>query len=158
MIHKEVEVQSKLKVVIALRSRKFADSSAIQSAIEAMDYEGKRHLRLRGNITGTGVILGNVMILDVNIPLNTTNSSDVTKHYDEFNMAVVKGLTYGTLHKTSGITLGKFGSLTVGYVSPTATRRKRVSVTVDTDLEVSEVVELLNSKTNVLATSFSYRD
>lgn len=152
MIHREIGVKSKIKVVISLLRSQFSSTSQIQSAIEAIDYAGKEHLRLRGTITGKGTILGNVMILDLNIPLGTTNSHDVEARFGEFNRAVVRYLTSGKVHVTSGRTLGGFGALNVGYVNPTASRPRTVKVTVETDLTNTEVlrnVEQVGRVTNI---------
>lgn len=132
-IHREVDVQENMKVVISLCRGQFDNINDVNSATAAMDYAGKQHLRLRGSITGTGVILGNVMILDVNIPLHTTNSHDVEARYNEFNMAVVNYLTNGKYHVTADKVLGGFGALNVGYVSKNPARPRVVDVRVETE-------------------------
>jgi len=156
-LHKEVDIKERLKVVISLIAKKFDGRAAIDSAIAAIDYAGKEHLRLRGSITGSGVILGNVMLLDLDIPLSTTNSRDVEARYDEFNRAVVQYLTRGKYHVTAGKTLGNFGSLNVGYVDVNPTSERIVNVKVGTDLsndELRGVVE--NAGGRVIETNEQY--
>lgn len=148
-IHREVDVQANMKIVVSLRGKQFNSLSQIESAIAAIDYAGKEHLRLRGSITGTGTILGNVMILDVNIPLHTTNSHDVQARYHDFNMAVVKYLTNGKYHVSADKTLGGFGTLNVGYVSQNPATPRKVTVRVETELndaEIRETVENLGGR------------
>lgn len=140
MIHKETNVTTKLKVIISLLYAQFSNTGVIESAIKAMDYAGKKHLRLRGNITGTGVVMGNVLILDVNIPLNTSNSiRGVATHYDAFNAEVVNYLTNGIYHQADGKTYGGFGKLNVGYVSSQAVRETTYTVRVKTIESASTV-------------------
>jgi hypothetical protein len=145
MIHKEIDVQSKMKVIVSLVASQFAGISAIDSAIRAMDYAAKKHLRLRGSVIGTGVVLGNVLVLDVNIPLETSNSSDVTRHYNDFNREVVNYLTSGVYHKTDATTYGGFGRLSVGYVTPEAVKDTIFTVRVKTTKTANEVRQALAS-------------
>jgi hypothetical protein len=131
--HKEVEVQSTLKVVISLLTRKFSGVVDITSALAAIDYAGKETLRLAESITGIGTVLGNVMVLDLNIPLHSSYSGDVSRHYDEFNRKVADYLMNGKTHVTSGNRLGGFGRLNVGYVSPTPSNDRKVTVVLETE-------------------------
>lgn len=143
--HKEVDVQSRLKVVISLLSKKFSGvaDETVKSALGAIDYAAKEVLRLSDSVTGTGTILGNVMVLDLSIPLSTSYSSDVTKHYDEFNRKVTDYLMNGKTHVTSGSRLGGFGSLNVGYVGSDPSTDRIVNLVVETESNDSQLRQAL---------------
>lgn len=133
--HREVDVQENLKVVISKVNGKFDSIKDVDSAIEAIAMAGRTSLGLTRNITGMGTLLGNVMILNVYIPLSSSVYIDHYKKYDEFNRLVVDYLTRGVTNPTaySMGRVGGFGALNVGYVSPTPSRKVRASVVGDED-------------------------
>lgn len=136
-VHKEIELQSTLKVVVSKIYSKFNGQADIESAIAAIGYAGKQVLRLRDSVTGVGTILGSVMVLDLNIPLESTNSSDMKAREEEFNRKVVDYLMHGVTHLTSGKRFGGFGRLNVGYVSPNPTQV--LSLTIETEKDAATV-------------------
>lgn len=139
-VHKQIDLQENLKVVIT-RIRGFFSESDIASAIGAIGYAAKQHLRLRRDVevSGTGTVMANVMILDLKIPLNETYSSNVMAHENEFNQEVANYLTNGVYHRAANETLGNFGQVNVGYVSSEPVR----TVNIETSLTTEELEKLL---------------
>lgn len=115
-IHEVVDLQAHLKVVITRINGLFKDSADIDRTLTMLNNAGKTLLGLTRKIRGNGQILGNVMILDVKIPLDSaTNAQNETA----FNNAVKDNL------------IAKFGAINVGYVTPKAVRT--VTVTIQTE-------------------------
>lgn len=141
-IHKETEVSERMKVVITNVDRKFR-ANEIASAMGALNYAGREHLRLSEDITGEGTLLGNVMVLDVNVPLRTSNSHDWTLRQNDFNMAVVRYLQSGKYAVTKDTTYGGFGNVTVGYVQSEPVTPQTLSIQLNTIEDVEAVRQAL---------------
>jgi hypothetical protein len=138
--HKEVGLQSSLKVVISRIRSQFNSTADIIAAIAVMNAVAMEVLQLSQPITGTGTLLGNVMILDVNIPLDSSNWwQDISSLESTFNNTLASRL------------VGKFGQVNVGYVNPVSTRT--VTATVETDKADWQVRSALSSVGTVVAVS-----
>jgi len=123
--HKEVGLQSNVKLILSKVTGQLVGSAneivsralAVINTVAGADV----NIGFRDKVTGTGRLLGNVLELDLNIPLmnRTINSSDE----QAFNMNVSRAL------------VREFGSVNVGYLSQNPVTTKTVTVTVETDSE-----------------------
>lgn len=141
-IYKPSDIKQSTKLVITHFNRSFK-ADEIESAINAVDYAAKKCLRLDRavQVTGTGTILGKVMILDLDIPLSYSNSHDYTTHEHEFKKEVLEYLRYGVHHKTRGEWYGDFGTVNAEWFNESPVR----VVTVETSLSDSEIVARLGA-------------
>jgi hypothetical protein len=135
-VHREVELQSKLKVVISLVASLFGGEGDIQRALTVInDTAGaSSQLGFWRRITGTGTILGNVMILDLDVPL--MDSTTGRGYESKFNASLARALT------------SEFGRLNVGYVSPEPVTVRVVRV--ETDRTNAELTAILPKGSRIL--------
>lgn len=141
-VYKETGLKEDMKIVISSLERTF-NVEDIDSALGAIGYAAKECLRLTESVTGTGDIYGNVMILDVYIPLDSSNSHDVMSHADEFQAAIVQYLMNGVFHQRARKLLGDFGRLNVGFVESQPSRE--VTVTINTSVDAEAIRQALEN-------------
>jgi hypothetical protein len=143
-LHRETGLQNTLKVVISLLSATFTKKADISKVISIINRVAGADAKVgfRSPISGTGTILGNVMILDLNVPL-MAGYPRTKRDEAAFNNAVAKAL------------IAEFGRLNVGYVTPEPVVTRKVTVTVETEKTTQEIVDALNglSETQVSASS-----
>lgn len=135
-LHREVGLQSSLKMVISLISGLFTSKSDIDRAIRVINTVAGNdpNVGFLNRLSGTGTILGNVMIIDLNVPLMygyPKNKRDEAA----FNKAVAKAL------------IAEFGRLNVGYVTPEPVKAQTVTVRVETDLTTQDILNALSGVT-----------
>lgn len=124
--HKEVGLQSNLKLVVSKITGQFLGSASdiVNRTLSVINTVAGSDSRIgfRDEITGVGTLLGNVLVLDLDIPLmnSTINSSDE----DTFNRNVARAL------------VNEFGSVNVGYVSANPVTMRTVTVKVQTESEM----------------------
>lgn len=113
------------------------ETEDIDSALGAIGYAAKKDLRLSESVTGSGEIYGNVMILDVYIPLDSSRSSSPESHETEFFASVRDYLTNGVYHRGAGVTLGGFGvGTTIQYFAPSPVRKLTIVLETNEDEDV----------------------
>lgn len=131
-VHREVGLQANLKMVLSLIRTKFSGKEAVDQAIKVINRVAgeSQKIGFLSHITGTGTVLGNVMILDLNIPLMAgypRNESDETV----FNITLARAL------------VKEFGHLNVGYVSPEPSRTRTVTLRVETEQTTEQLLNAL---------------
>lgn len=83
--YKEVELQRELKLVAtSTRSLKNKD---IKTALNILNKNGRKYLKLRSNIRGTGLVSGNSLEINLTIPLDVRYESRNSQNADSFNNA-----------------------------------------------------------------------
>lgn len=144
--HKEVGLQSKLKLIVSKVSGLFTGSAdeVISKTLSVLNTVAGNdsNIGFYSRISGVGRVLGNVIELDLNIPL--MNRSIDSIHENIFNRKVANAL------------VDAFGAVNVGYLSPTPVRITSVVVTADveSDTPTLDVHKALNGvATNVVVTS-----
>jgi hypothetical protein len=146
-IHKSIALQEDIRLVISSHVYGQFSSDDIESAVGAVGYAAKQHLRLSESVSGEGTILGNVMILDLHIPLSSSNSRDYSAYVGDFYAAVEEYLEDGIVHKGSGTRLGDFGKVSISWVSKTPIRK--VTLEIYTDKTDEEILDLARAYGNV---------
>lgn len=129
-VFKESGLRENLKIVLTNNSDDFT-ADDVDSALGAIGYAAKVSLRLRDSVIGSGLVLGNVMILDVFIPLGTSRSSDVLANEYQFKGLLQEYFDEGVEHKGAGVTLGGFGDVDFKFMSVSPARL--VTVTFETE-------------------------
>ena len=123
----EINIAERQKVVVTRIDRKFTDANDAQKVLDVLN-ENRGLIGLTKKIAGRGAVLGNVIILDVKIPL--ASATNKANHY-AFNMAVSRKL------------VSLFGRVNVGVVADKPTRK--VTVTLETSATDKEVLEVLKN-------------
>jgi hypothetical protein len=113
--HSETNLSARIKVIVSRIRGKFSGSADAEKVLDIMNDAG-RIIGLQEKITGVGSVLGNVIILDLRVPVKTATA---LSEASRFNMAVANKL------------VTTYGALNVGYVS--AKPMRRVTVTIETD-------------------------
>lgn len=113
---------------------------AVDSAIAAIGYAAKEYLMLTESVTGEGQVMSHVMILDLNIPLHSTNSSYIDTYFGDFIEQFLRYLCDGVYHRGCRKTFGKFGkNVKVSIVNLNPVRKVTISFeTSMTDEEIND--------------------
>lgn len=138
-IHREVGLQPKLKMVISLLSAMFLSKADVERAIAVINRVAGADTKVGfwTALTGVGTILGNVMIIDLNIPLMAGHPRN-EKDEAVFNKTVAKAL------------IAEFGRLNVGYLTPEPVVTRRVRVEFETESTDTQIAEILREITSTV--------
>lgn len=143
--YKETNLAEGMKVVIAQTDNIPFNVEEIDSVIGAIGYAAKSSLMLTESVTGEGQILGNVMLIDISLPLWSTNSRNLAKREGEFFQTCERYIKDGVLHKGEGITLGGLGGVTVNWTTINPVRVVTIKLeTADENDTIKENLETLN--------------
>lgn len=133
-IHRGVELQENLKMVISRHNGLFQSEQDISRVIDTLNEVAGNdpNLGFYSKISGTGTIFGNVMVLDLHLPL--MRSTRRSANEAGFNQRVANAL------------MRNYGALNVGYVNRYGTRR----VEVETNLSDMELLDHLPQGTRIV--------
>lgn len=143
--YKEVGLQSKLKLVMSKVTGQFSGSadSVVARALAVINTVAgaNRYIGFSDRITGVGTLLGNVLVLDLEIPL--MKSTVTLSGENTFNFALANAL------------VREFGQVNVGYLSPNPVTTQTITIKVQTDIEspIQNIKNALKDIGTVLAVS-----
>lgn len=132
-IAKEAELARNVRVLVTRQNGMF-EGKDIRNAIGMIDTVANEVLKLRknskgeSNVTGAGEVLGNTMILNLTIPLDTR----YVQNENDFN--------WGWANKLSQA----YGVISGGYVE-TESQPVKNTVTIETDASPEEIAKLLGN-------------
>lgn len=136
--YKEVGLQKNLKLVVSKVSGLFSGSAneVISKTLAVINTIAGADTRIGfyGRITGVGMLLGNVMVVDLNIPLMDSNINSVDE--SAFNRSVANAL------------VREFGGVNVGYLSPNPVTVTPLSVKVDVESD-NPITDVRNALTSI---------
>lgn len=136
--HKEVELQSRMKLVVSKFTGKFSGTSDIVNVISIINrvIEKDPNIGFLRSVTGEGVVLGNVLVIDLNVPIGRTRTRTKATELN-LNMAIARAIN------------NAYGRCTVGYVSPTASRTIKLTVEADSETDVRNALNGVASITSL---------